>query len=496
MAEVRGPELIAGAAERAAVLLDGSGLDVAGVAALSEGAATPAVTPEALARAERSRRTARRLSATGRLYGRATGVGANRMVAVTEADAADHDLRLLRSHAAGAGALLPAREVRAMLAVRANQLLAGGSGAHPDLVTGLVEALRLGVHPPVHTYGGVGTGDLQALAQTGLALIGELPWQAPDHAVLPAPVTLRRGDALALMSSNALTLGQAALACHDLDQLLRASHAVTALSLTAVSASSEPYAPEVHAARPHPGTVRAAAEVRRLLGPVGLVGGPRVQDPFGFRCFPQAHGPALEAAEALGAVLAVEFNSPAENPLISEDGPVPAAYHHGGFYAAAAGLALERLCLAVHQTARLSAARLSGLGDPELTGLRPFLADGPAASSGMMILEYSANAALAELRACAAPASTGHAVLSRGLEEAASFATQAARQALRAVDAYRAVLACELVAAVRALRQAPAPPAAPAYALASAALPAGTEDRPLAGDLSSAAALLPALAGL
>src|SRR5581483_2715253 len=210
----------------------------------------------------------------------------------------------------------------------------------------------LGVHPPVHTYGGVGTGDLQALAQTGLALIGELPWQAPARAALPAPVTLRRGDALALMSSNALTLGQAALACNDLDQLLRASHAVTALSLAAVSASPEPYAPEVHAARPHPGTVRAAAEVRRLLGPAGLAGGPRVQDPFGFRCFPQAHGPALEAAEALGAVLA-------------------------------------------------------GLGDPELTGLRPFLADGPAASSGTMILEYSANAALAELRACAAPASTG-----------------------------------------------------------------------------------------
>ena len=69
----------------------------------------------------------------------------------------------------------------------------------------------------------------------------------------------------------------------------------------------------------------------------------------------------------------------------------------------------------------------------------------------MMILEYSANSALAELRAAASsPASAGHTVLSRGLEEAASFASQAARQALRAAGAYRLVLACELVAAVRA----------------------------------------------
>lgn len=70
----------------------------------------------------------------------------------------------------------------------------------------------------------------------------------------------------------------------------------------------------------------------------------------------------------------------------------------------------------------------------------------------MMILEYSAASALAEVRVGATPASLGHVVLSRGLEEAASFASQAVRQAQRTVDAYRLVLACELVAAVRASR--------------------------------------------
>jgi histidine ammonia-lyase len=495
-------------AEGAFVVLDGAGLDADAVARLADRAAEPAVLPEAMARAERSRHTAQRLAAAGRMYGRDTGVGANRMVFLSDEDRAGQDLRLLRSHAGGVGALLPARQVRAMLAVRANQVLAGGSGLQPAVVRALVDALRLGVHPAVNEYGAVGTGDLTALAQTGLTLVGERPWLHAGGAAadtgaaapaVPAPVTLDQGDALALMSSNALAFGQAALVCHDIDALLRASHAVTALSLTAVSGSLEAYAAPVHAVRPYPGTLHAAAEVRRLLGAPDRPRAParRIQDPFGFRAFPQVHGPALEAATALRRILAIEINCSSENPLISEDGPDggPAAYHHGGFFATPLGLALDHLCLAVLQTGQLSAARLSALGDPELTGLRPFLAQGSPASSGMMILEYSASSALAEVRASAMPASAGHTVLSRGLEEAASFASQAVRQALRAVDAYRLVLSCELVAAVRAVRQLPTPPP-PAFTVLDSALSHTTEDHPLTSDVSAASDLLPALAAL
>ncbi|MEV8064766.1 aromatic amino acid ammonia-lyase [Streptomyces sp. NPDC085995] len=480
------------------VVLDGRGLEPAELVRIADGTAVPVVPPEAYERAHRSWRAADRLAAAGRLYGRGTGVGAHRSVPVDAEDEAAHGLRLLRSHAGGAGAVLPVRQIRALLAVRANQLLAGGSGIQPAFVTALTEALRLGVHPAVNEYGGLGTGDLTALAQTGLTLIGERPWHrdrgTAAPAELPAPVVPRPGDALALLSSNALTLAQAALACHDLDVLLRATHAVAALSLAAVSGSLEAYAPEVHALRPYPGVARAAAEVRRLLDGPGPAPWPgrRIQDPFGFRAFPQAHGPALDAAEALRRIVGTEVNCPSENPLIAPDGT--AAHHHGGFYAAPVGLALDALNLAVLQTAQLSAARLTALGRPDLTGLPAFLAGGPASSSGTMILEYTAHSALAELRHCAAPASAGHAVLSHGLEEAASFASQAARQTLRAVDAYGTVLACELVTAVRALRLRPDPPAVRAFAVADAALPTGVEDRPLTADVTAATELLRTLA--
>ncbi len=582
----------------ARVVLDGAGLDVGGVVRLADNDAAPVLTAEALARVRQAWEAAERLAARGRLYGRGTGVGAHRQVAVDDGDQATHGLRLLRSHAGGGGAVLPARQARAMLAVRTNQLLAGGSGIHPDFVEALAEALRLGVHPSISEYGSVGTGDLTALAQTALTLLGERPWlggnravetatgptappparpdgggppwatgahppspypdgspipmprrprngagavglagvselpgavglpgvpapggspggrawpsapqppvaaplsfpSAPPEAPAPAPVALRPGDALALLSSNALALGQAALVCHELDVLLRAAHAVAALSLVAVSGATEAYAAPVHAVRPYPGPARAAAEVRRLLGlpdrpPHG--GGRRIQDPFGFRAFPQVHGAALDAADRLRHVVETEINCPTENPLIAPADD--AAYHHGGFYAAPLGLALDGADLALVGTAQLSAARLSALGRADLTGLPAFLAQGPAGSSGTMILEYTAHSALAELRASAAPASAGHAVLSHGLEEAAGFASQAARQALRAVDAYRTVLACELVVAVRALRLSGAGRDVPAFTLASAALPTATEDRPLTADVSTAAELLQHLATL
>ncbi|NGO46284.1 aromatic amino acid lyase [Streptomyces sp. YC419] len=508
------------------VVLDGYGTGVADIVRLADGAARPVPGTEAMKRVEESWDAARRMAATGRVYGRSTGVGANRNEDVPTEAAADHGLRLLRSHAGAIGAELPARQVRAMLAVRANQLLAGGAGLRPTIVTALCEALETGAYPVVNEFGSVGTGDIAALAQVGLALAGEHPWReaearwhapgaggpgadglgaresGPDRqgareqeAGAPEAQALDNNDALALISSNALTLGQAALALHELRGLIGATQVVAALSLLAVDGSHEAYAAPVHAARRHPATAEVACRMRELIGAADRPTPPlgRLQDPYGFRCLPQIHGPALDAADALEEVLTVEINAAAENPLISAEDM--AAYHHGGFYQAGLALALDHFRLSLTQVARLSTSRLSTLNEPAYTRLRPFLADHEPASSGVMILEYAAGAALGDLRAFSAPASLGHAVLSRGVEEQASFASLAARQTLRACDAYRLVVGCELVAAVRALRQRelrpdPELPVGRALELAESVLDADQTDRPLTDDVTTAAELL------
>jgi histidine ammonia-lyase len=269
---------------------------------------------------------------------------------------------------------------------------------------------------------------------------------------------------------------------------------VAALSFTAVDGSSEAYAEAVHAARPHLGQRAVAARVRDLVGEVS--GSPdRIQDPYAYRAVPQVHGPAVEACWGLLRVLGIELNAACENPLVDVAGD--AVWHNGNFHGAYVGLALDTMRAAVFSTAALSAARLSTLVEPRYTGLRPFLADGPPASSGVMMLEYVSQSALAQLRHQASATALATAVVSRGLEEHAAFSAQAARNLTEVVDSYRVVLCCELVAAVRALRlRGQLPPGEElraGYEAVASKLDPRTEDRPLDADLVAAARLLEVL---
>jgi histidine ammonia-lyase len=130
--------------------------------------------------------------------------------------------------------------------------------------------------------------------------------------------------------------------------------------------------------------------------------------------------------------------------------------------------------------------------------LEPFLGDGTPGASGVMVVEYVAAAALGDLRAAAAPASTQGITLSRGIEDTASFASLAARKLRDAADRYQLLVACELVAALRAIRISE-PPLSLAQQKAVALcqdLPAGLDDRDLTGDIEIGQRLLPALADL
>ncbi|TDV46202.1 aromatic amino acid ammonia-lyase [Actinophytocola oryzae] len=476
--------------------VDGRTLRCEDVRQVAEENVAVTVDEAAMRRAADAWRLVTDLSARREIYGRTTGVGANRDLTIDADSSPEHGRRLLRSHAGGAGDLLPSAHVRAMMLIRLNQLAAGGSGAHPRLLTALADALTSGALPRVHATGAIGTGDLTVLAETGLTLAGERPW-AMGHL---APIPLDTADALAFMSSNASTLAEAVLACLSLERLLRASHVVTALSYVVLGGSPEAYATAVHAAKPHPGQVWCAAEMRRLLGMAGTTPPPgrRIQDPYGLRAFPQVQGPAVDALAYLRNVLTVEINASAENPMVSlAAGDV---YHHAHFHMAYLATALDQARATVHHVAELSAARLGDLVEPSFTDLPAFLADGPPGSSGVMILEYVAHDALASLRQVALPVTLGTAVVSRGVEDHASFSTQAARQARAAADAYRQVLACELVAAVRALHMRPADlvdlPVRDAFDLADATLDRETADRPFSDDLTKAAALLETLADI
>jgi histidine ammonia-lyase len=479
------------------IVLDGASLTCADVAAIGRRLAQVEIGEAGGIRASTAAAAARALTADRAVYGRTTGVGANKSMQVAAADGLETGLRLVRSHASGAGPLIAAEVSLAMLAVRANQIAAGGAGVDPGVLDALAECVNSGLRPPARRYGAIGTGDLAALAVTALCLLGERDWLPPggEPDTRPPRFALDPRDMLAFLSSNAATLAEAAIACHDLSALLAAGTVIAALGHLAIGASVEPYAEAVQRARAHRGQVRVAADLRALIA-AGASSAARIQDPYGYRALPQVHGAAVDAIEHATHVVARDLNAAAENPLVDVGGQ--RIWHNGNFHTTYVTLALDAARAAVFQAASLSTARLAALLDDRVTGLTPFLAHDTSPSSGLMVVEYSAHSALADILRLAAPAALGSAVLSIGAEEHAGFGTQAAWSATGVVQAYRVVLACELVGAVRALRLRGGRPAAgplrQAFDHADEVLPGVLADRPLDGDLAAAEQILDAIA--
>ncbi len=450
------------------------------------------------------------LAAAGPVYGRSTGVGALVDQSLGHGAAghpepgdgwAAHDDAgpgdpLLHSHATTAGPPLPPDQVRAMTAVRIEQIAAGRSGLGPATASALVDTLNADRLPTVGRFHSLGTGDVAPLARLGVGL---------------APGALEPGDALALMSSNALSIGRAALSVIDLDTVLNAATVVTALTFLARDGS--PGALHPLAAGPFPGPQRVAAELRRLGA--GSRPPARLQDQYGLRTAPQTLGVAVDAGTTLRGVVTALAAAGLENPLVLT-GPPAEVVHHGGFHALHLTAALDGAASGLARAAVGSVNRLALLTEPVLPGYptaqapdgpgvaavdsapepRLFLAGGPPASSGIMVLEYTAGAALGAVRAAAVPAAGQTVEASRGVEQDSTYAPLAADQLADAIAATRVLVAVELVAAVRALRMRRVlpPVALDEVWQACATLPGATKDRDLSEDVRLAEQLLDVIA--
>jgi histidine ammonia-lyase len=421
------------------------------------------------------------LAAEGAAYGRTTGVGANRDVPADDHDGG-HGLRLVRSHSTGHGDDLGEHVARSTMLIRLAQLSIPGSGIPFEVVDALRRAANDGRTPVVREFAAMGTGDIAPLAELALNLLGERPWRDGTFAAYLEHI--EGSGALSFISSSAATLAVAAHGALAVEQFMAGSLHVAALGAAAVHANPQQWSLGAVATRPSPGVDRAGRAMRDVLD-AGRWAPVRTQDPLSWRVIPFVAGPALDVVGELAAELRSAINAGAENPRYNADGVV----HHGSFNLTSLGLRLDTVRLALVQWASSSLARLVKLNDPAYTGGGRFLADGPAGSSGLMVLEYTAGAALETVRTLADPTSRHTASISLGTEDHATFASRGAVVLDEQVRAARVVAACELVAAVRALRRRdPAEMSDGVRSLldACAALPTSTDDRPLIDDLDLA----------
>jgi histidine ammonia-lyase len=460
------------------VVVSGADLTVADVEAVARRGAVAALHAGARARMERSRAVVDELvEADAVVYGVTTGVGALADRSIGRADAERLQVNLLVSHAAGVGEPLPRDVVRAMLLLRANTLALGHSGVRPLVAERLLEMLERGLHPVVPAQGSVGaSGDLAPLAHLALPLIGRGQVELNGH-VLPAlvalrelglePLTLGAKEGLALLNGTQLMSALGALLVADADRLLATASVAAAMSVEAMLGTDVAFAEAYQLARPHPGQIAVAAELRHLLRGSTVQSGHhtshhKVQDPYSLRCVPQVHGAVRDALDHLRRVLTIEMNAATDNPLIFPDGAAvdPATEATGGgrvisggnFHGEPLALALDFAKLALAELGSISERRIALLQDPRLNaGLPPFLGSTTGLDSGLMLLQYTAAALASENKVLAHPASADSIPTSANQEDHVSMGPIAGRGARVVLGHVERILAIELICAARAL---------------------------------------------
>jgi histidine ammonia-lyase len=488
------------------ITLDGERLTIDEVLAVAGNGAPAGLSREAVAKMERSRVVIERLAGGETpVYGVNTGVGLLADVRIAAGDLEQLQRNVVRSHACGVGELLPRDVVRAMILIRANVLAKGLSGIRPLVAERLCDLLNRGVTPVVPSRGSVGaSGDLAPLAHIALVLIGEGEADYHGQRLTGREALARAGvEPLTLASKEGISLingtqGMLAIGCLELNAaqvLADTADVVCAMSLDALHGTPRAFHPLAHAARPHPGQVRSAENLRRLIEESEIREShracTRVQDAYSLRCAPQVHGAVRDSLSDAARVFAIELNSATDNPLVLGEEIISAGNFHGQPLA----LQLDYLAIALAALAGISERRIDRMVNPAINeGLPPFLAEHAGLESGLMMAQVTAAALVAELRVLATPASPGSITTSGNKEDFVSMGMTAAVKLRQAAECARTVLAIEALAATRALEfllpLKTSPTLQRAVALINVAAGEGRGDRVWSGPIAAVAEVI------
>ena len=482
-----------------------AGTSIADVVAVARHGASIELAEPVYARIAAARAVVLRLGGgDASIYGVNSALGANTGQRVEAADLGDYQRRAILARAVAVGPAYDPASVRAMLVARIAGMVAGGSGVSQHVLDALVAMVNRRVHPFVPRFGSIGVADLPQLSHLALPLIGEgraevdgtmLRGSDALRRVGLAPVTLGPKDGLALISANAATIGRAALVIDDALQLAAAWRTAIALSLEGFRANLSPLDARAVAARPAPGQVEAAGQLRALLDGSTLLApraARRVQDPLSFRVVAQVQGSLQAALASVRDLVELELGSAAESPLVIASDDVMLS--NGNFHLPALALALDTAALALAQSTSLAAERVIRFMSPALTDLPLQLTRHGPAHSGFATLQKTVTALWSEIRARANPVSLDFLPVSEGVEDHATMALGAVERLADMLERIRYVVAIELLVAAQAIDL---------HGLPSDALGAGTRagyacvreivpmldgDRPLGPDVDAIAA--------
>jgi histidine ammonia-lyase len=394
------------------------------------------------------------------VYGVNTGFGALADTVISKGKLLELQSNIIISHSAGVGEPLPEDVVRAAMLLRANTLARGCSGVRLGTVEMLIGMLNRKVHPVIPEKGSLGaSGDLAPLAHMALVMIGRgfaryngKTLKGGEALRLAGLRPLRLGvkEGLSLVNGTQIMAGIGALGVHDTEILAKSADIAAAMSTEALRSGAAPFDERVHKLRPHPGQVKCAANIRKLIAGSRLMGSKNsTQDAYSIRCIPQVNGAIKDTLDFCRGIIETEINSVTDNPVIlADDGMVVSCGHFHGEYLA---FAMDFLAIAVSELGDIAERRIARLIDPKLSGLPAFLINDAGVNSGFMIPHYTAASLVSENKVLSHPASVDSIPTSANQEDHVSMGSIAANKFRTVLFNTTNVVAIECMCAAQAL---------------------------------------------
>jgi histidine ammonia-lyase len=492
------------------VTINSSGTSFEDVIAIARQNAQVVISADAIAGMQRTRDQVEALAhGEVAVYGISTGFGALASKHIATEDRVQLQKSLIRSHAAGMGAIVEREVVRALMTLRLKTLCSGRTGARPVVAETMAAILNAGITPIVHEFGSLGcSGDLAPLAHCAMVLMGEGRALGPDGVEAPVlellknagidPVELAEKEGLALINGTDGMLGMLLLAITDLEKLLDYADVIAAMSVEGLLGTDQVFRAELHEPlRPHPGQMQSAKNMFEALKGSEIVSSHRhgdgvVQDAYSLRCAPQVAGAVRDTVAYAKQVALRELASTIDNPVVLESGEVTS---NGNFHGAPVAYVLDFLAIAATDLGSISERRTDRMLDKARnSGLPPFLAGDPGVDSGLMIAQYTAAGLVSDSKRLAVPASVDSIPSSAMQEDHVSMGWHAGRKLRKVVDNLRNILAIELIGAARCIELRaplkPAPVTGKLYSSLRQVVPGFGPDRFMAPELEAASKLL------
>ena len=396
-------------------------------------------------------------------YGINTGLGILAQERIEPHQLKQLQRNLILSHAVGVGEPVPKDISRIILGLKIHSLGLGFSGVSLGTLDRLIALWQRDLIPVMPSRGSVGaSGDLAPLAHLALPLLGEgAVWDSAGEATTPAgealeasalgPIELQPKDGLALVNGTQFMSAYGAYVLERAARLTTMADLIAVMSLEALQGSVKPFDARIHDARPHPGQIAVAENVRSLLASSEILESHRdcgkVQDPYSLRCVPQVHGASRDALDHASAVVEREINAATDNPLVFDDGTIISG---GNFHGQPVALALDYTAIALAELANISERRTYLLLEGH-DGLPRLLMRETGINSGFMVPQYTAAALVSENKVLCHPASVDSIPTSLGQEDHVSMGSISAVKLLDVYHNVEMVLSIELFTAAQAL---------------------------------------------